>query len=470
MFIPKQWSVGFVAGVFVLLGTQGQTAQAQPLPGTGALPMNPYLNPAAASSLFNAASLGRALSSPQAAGVATYLNLAGGLQAQGLMHTAAYMRTPAGMGMLSSGMGFNGGYGWGMRGMGGWGARGMGGAGALGYGSLMSGGYGTGMGYGLMGGALSGAAMGYGNGLGMVQWMMNPYQGYLQGAADITRSQADYWTTISQARLVRQETIRSSLETRRAMIEELEWERSRMPDPEKLRQQELERELNHARISPPLTDIWSARALNSLLRHLINQQSEGVKGPRVPLSDDVVKRINVTAGNTRGNVGLLKDNGNLDWPESLQGEMFKEPRERINALMKRAYQSVTSGNNPSDATLADLVVIFHKLQAILNANVKELSPDLYIEASRYLGNVKDTITALQDPNVVNQFNSNWAIKAGNVAQMVDFMREKGLRFAPATQKDEAAYVALYHALASFDAALPRVASASRGNVENADNK
>ena len=76
---------------------------------------------------------------------------------------------------------------------------------SLGYGSLMNsnnqgGGIGFG-GYGLYGG-------GYGFG---TQWMMNPYQGYLTGAASITTANAQYYQTIQQAKLLRQDAIRSSM-------------------------------------------------------------------------------------------------------------------------------------------------------------------------------------------------------------------------------------------------------------------
>ena len=119
-----------------------------------------------------------------------------------------------------------------------------------GYGGGGRGGFGAAGGL-LAGSALAGAGYGYGFGLGNVQWMQNPYQGYLQGAADITRANAQYYQTISQAKLTRQEAIRSSLETRRAMIEEAEWERAHMPDPEKIRKRTLEREFTTARVSPP---------------------------------------------------------------------------------------------------------------------------------------------------------------------------------------------------------------------------
>ncbi len=111
------------------------------------------------------------------------------------------------------------------------------------------------------------------------QWMMNPYGGYEQGAASITRANAQYYQTIQQAKLLRQEAIRSSIQTRRAFIEQAEWEREHMPDPEKIRQKALERELSRARVSPPLTDVWSARSLNALLRYLIASKPKAARSP-----------------------------------------------------------------------------------------------------------------------------------------------------------------------------------------------
>lgn len=175
--------------------------------------------------------------------------------------------------------------------------------------------------------------------------------------------------------------------------------------------------------------------------------------------------INVTAGDTRGNVGLLRDDGNLEWPQPLQRGEFQEARRRLNALMKEAYKSAVSGSNPSAAALNDLLDALGKMQDILYANAARFTADDYIEANRYLGQVKDTIAALKDPNVVNQFNSNWAFQGKNVAELVRHMREKGLLFAAATLKDEAAYIALYHALASFDAGMTHAASSHGSSQE-----
>jgi len=50
---------------------------------------------------------------------------------------------------------------------------------------------------------------------------------------------------------------------------------------------------------------------------------------------------------------------------------------------------------------------------------------------------------------------------------VKFMRETGLWFAAATPGDEAAYTALYHSLAAYDAGMPRPAHSSESSSGSA---
>ncbi|HEY7326734.1 MAG TPA: hypothetical protein VH592_03785 [Gemmataceae bacterium] len=362
-------------------------------------------------------------------------------------------------------------------------------SGRLGYGSLTpnggaASGSGSGLGYGTLAASYANPSTGYGSlsnsnnnnpysnpygpygygGFG-TQWMMNPYQGYLSGAADLTRANAEYYQTISQAKLLRQEAIRSSIQTRRAMIEEAEWEREHMPDPEKIRQQALERELNRARSTPPLQDIWNATALNALLRYLIAQQGQGMKGPDAPLSEETLDHINLTVGGTRANVGLLKNNADLQWPLSMQRELFKPQREKINELMRESYRNASKGTKPDSSTISDLRHNYDKLRTTLQSNIDQLTPDEFIEANRYLSDVGKAIDALKSASVVRYLDGTWKSKARNVAELVDFMSKQGLWFAAATPKDEAAYVSLYYSLASFDRGMQRAAREVNGESE-----
>jgi hypothetical protein len=287
----------------------------------------------------------------------------------------------------------------------------------------------------------------------------NPYNGYLRGAADVTTANANYQMTIQQARLVREQANQAHLQTRRHIIEEAEWERGRIPSPEKVREADTEAALNRARRDPPLTEVWSARALNSLLDHLAAEQGRGAKGPTVPLDEETLKSINLTPADSRANAGLLKDGGKLQWPLPLQADEFKGPRTRLSRLLEEAVQKLRfNPNAPVPAGLVkDMQNDLTTLTELLNDSVGELSPSQYIEAKRYLNQVGDAMAALSDPKVGAYFNQGWVSKVRNVAELVHFMSRSGLRFAAATPGDEPAYNALYRALADFDAGMPQVA-------------
>jgi hypothetical protein len=321
-----------------------------------------------------------------------------------------------------------------------------------GYGGLYAGGYGGYGGYGMYGG-YGGYFGGFSPYLGLGQ---NVYQGYLYGAASVTNADAQYQKTIQQAKLIRQEAVRSRMDTRRKMVEEAEYERMHMPDPEKIRQENVKRQLEHARVDPPLADIWSADALNTLLAHLIKMQGQGERGPNVPLSEDILREVNLTTGESRANPGLLRDNGALQWPTPLLDPKFKEPREDLNRRLKEAVNAVKVNREADKGTIKDLRADLQALTDALEANVQSLSPAQYIDARRYLNMLGHAIKALEDPNISDFLNQKWVATGKNVAELVKFMGERGLRFAPAIPGEEPAYRALYHALAAYDAGMREV--------------
>jgi hypothetical protein len=349
---------------------------------------------------------------------------------------------------------------------GGYGNLAASGYGAPGYASLVAGNYGGGYGALYGGGGYGGyggyGGFGYGGFSPYLGLGQNVYQGYLDGAANVTNANAQYELTIQQAKLVRQEAVRSRMDTRRKMIEEAEYERMHMPDPEKIRQENLKRELDRARTDPPLTEVWSGQALNTLLRQLVKAQGKGDRGPNVPISEDILKWVNLTTGDTRANPGLLKDNGTLQWPTSLLDPKFKEAREDLNRRLKEAVNAVKVNREADKGTVKDLQADLQALNDTLEGNVNTLSPAQYIEARRYLNMVSSAIKALEDPNASNFINQDWIAKGKNVAELVKFMAEKGLQFAPAIPGDEPAYRALYHALAAFDAGMGQVAARTDG--------
>ena len=68
---------------------------------------------------------------------------------------------------------------------------------------------------------------------------------------------------------------------------------------------------------------------------------------------------------------------------------------------------------------------------------------------RFLNELNDTITILQDPNVAKYVNQTWSAKGSTVADLTREMTRQGLKFAQATTGDQAAYVALHSGMVAY---------------------
>jgi hypothetical protein len=321
-----------------------------------------------------------------------------------------------------------------------------GGAGLGGNASLTTNPYGTGSaGYGSMY-PYSGGASTYGE---------DPAAGFLRGSSDVIREQGNYLKNVQSARIIQTSADTGRLDYRRRLIEEARYERMSQPTAEEIRQQQLAGELNRARHEPPISDIISAKSLNDLLHHLANDPTRP-KGPNIAVDDEVLKKINVTGVNPNGaSVGLLKDEGNLQWPQPLMTGEFKAPRELLSKTLRNVVQNLKSSESVGSGSLNDLKTDLAQLNLLVSKS--ELSATDYIEAKTYLDQVAGAVRALGDKDVASYFNHKFNSK--NVAELVDDMRTKGLDFAPAAPGDEGAYRALQQALAAYDYGVSPQASA-----------
>jgi len=174
------------------------------------------------------------------------------------------------------------------------------------------------------------------------------------------------------------------------------------------------------------------------------------------VDDEVLKKINVTGVNPNGaSVGLLKDEGNLQWPQPLMTGEFKAPRELLSKTLRTVVQNLKSSESVGSGSLNDLKTDLAQLNLLVSKS--ELSATDYIEAKTYLDQVAGAVRALGDKDVASYFNHKFNSK--NVAELVDDMRTKGLDFAPAAPGDEGAYRALQQALAAYDYIVSPPASA-----------
>jgi hypothetical protein len=307
----------------------------------------------------------------------------------------------------------------------------------------------------------------YGYGNGGYGWGMGTpasqdiyaYAGYLRGAADLTAATGKYWKDIQQARISREQSRQMALETqRRRIMDEAAYERMK-PTALDLYTRSQAASLDWARKDPPATFIWSGQALNDLLRSVGNSGDKLSRGPNIPLEDETLKGINLTDGSSRGNIGLLKDGGKVNWPLPLLENQYDEARKRLSKNLMWAVQQLKEKDPLDKSTLRDIQADYKTLNERLAASVSDLSPSQYIESRRFLNQLGEAVRALEDPKAGNYFSS-WSPKGKNVAELLNHMLKEGLKFAPATGGDEASYRSLYQALKAYEAGIQ---AASRGS-------
>jgi hypothetical protein len=290
-----------------------------------------------------------------------------------------------------------------------------------------------------------------GNGAAPLFFRMYPFISSIRDGTSNTIWMADRtWLVTPWDMPLPQKDLQKVQEARRKIIEEALWEQQRRPKSAEVRQRILTGAMDQARKDPPVQDIWSARTLNVLLQHLIDQQRRGEKGINVALDTDLLRSINLSPAGARANLGLLRRGGELQWPLVLQDTPFKEPREAINRRVAQASQLLEANGTLDSRMVEDMKRSLAALDNQLLASVNDLTPIQYIEAKRYLNLLRDAVRALEDPKVAGYFNKNWVPQVKTVGELVKFMADKRLEFAPATPDDRAAYQALHRALVASD--------------------
>ncbi len=297
----------------------------------------------------------------------------------------------------------------------------------------------------------------YGSGMPYYGGYESPIGGYMRGYADVINSVTKGMIDEQQALMMREYVKREKLETQRRAFDQWLYYRERMPTAEDDRQRDVAIQVRRALNDPPVNDIYSGRAMNVLLDDLGKRLGKDGAPQGVPISlrgDDVVGHLNFTGQENKGNPGMLKyvstDEGRLPWPLVLTGPQYKTERELLDRLIRTTYKEAEAGR--ADAgNIESMSAVVQRLQQALTDNIRDLTPNQYGEARRFLGDFDDALTLLRQPNARAYFGSK-APKATTIGDLVQDMLSRGLRFAPATAGDEAAYVAAHRALVMYASA------------------
>jgi hypothetical protein len=277
----------------------------------------------------------------------------------------------------------------------------------------------------------------------------------LYASSEVINAQGQFLVNQQQAYQMREQYRQARLETRRKALDEYLYERELTPTAEADRQRSLREQVLRSLNNPPVTEVYSGLALNTLLgdlrQNLGQQQGATLRTHALPLDEATLRHINVTKG--PGNLSILKNDGRLTWPAALTGPEFKERRDQIDSRISDALRQASFGNSVDGGTIKSLLADSTQMRQELRRTGRELSSSLYIEASSYLNKLDDAIRALQQPNVSDFMNGKYALKARTVPELVKFLNDNGLQIAPAAPGEESAYLALHQALAAYDRAV-----------------
>jgi hypothetical protein len=279
----------------------------------------------------------------------------------------------------------------------------------------------------------------------------DPYGGGLRGAAAAIDSQGRFEVMWQQSRLLAQEVERSKMDTHRKAYDEWLYERATRPTLEDDQARSQAYEMRRLLRDPGTTDVVSGYALNMLLKDIVKKPGYA-SGPAIALDPKILKQVNVTSAENGGNIGILKfvkEGAGLPWPLPLQNSEYRKQTQRLDHLAAEAVNSVQNSGQVGPGTLNDMIEDVRQLKSMVSGNINDLTPSQSVEAKRFLNQLDDAIQALKQQNVANYFTDKWAAKGKTVADLVSYMSNNGLRFAPAVTGDEAAYAALYNALAAY---------------------
>jgi hypothetical protein len=261
---------------------------------------------------------------------------------------------------------------------------------------------------------------------------------------------------LQQAKIYKEQANQASIDTRRRLFDEIMYERSHTPSFNEKMEQLQAHALRRAQLTAPITEIWSGKSLNDLLGDLKKLNFTKAQGPDMELSPEILKQINVRAGaKAIGNIGILRNDGRLSWPIGLKDLKPSKTAEEIRTFLdNKALTAVQQAVNGKVSTgiIRDLRSKVKELHKLLAKNVSELPTNEYIEAKKYLNHFDDAIDLLTRDDVGNYFNQTYAAKGKTVKDLVKYMLDKGLTFAPAVSGDERAYQTLHQLLAAYDLA------------------
>jgi hypothetical protein len=248
-----------------------------------------------------------------------------------------------------------------------------------------------------------------------------------------------------QARVTREKANQAKLDTKRQAFDEAMYEKANTPTYTETLTQEKAQILTRVMNFPVKSEITDGKSLNIMLPYLQDLTAHGAMGSPVPLPQSIINQLNISGSGT-SSVGMLRDGGRVDWPLGLQGKNQKS----LDKLLPEAYSAAASGKL-SPKLMKEVRTELKTMRETLRKQCQndEIDTSSYLQAIEFYNALETSVNALERPDAKKQLGGAYSPRARNVQELLDFMSDNGLKFAPATPGNEAAYQATHDAFVRY---------------------
>jgi len=259
--------------------------------------------------------------------------------------------------------------------------------------------------------------------------------GALSGSAQVMQSYGQVINDQEQARVTREKANQAKLDTKKQAFDLMMYEKANTPTYTETLTKDNAQILNRMMNFPLRAEVTEGKSLNIMLPFLQSLSSGGTQGPPVPIAQSIVNQLNLS-GSGQSSVGMLRDGGQVDWPVPLMGKN----QMALDKLLPQAYSAAAAGKL-TPKLMKDVRTEMKTMRETMRTQLQkdEIETASYMQCIEFYNSLESSVNALEKPDARKQLAGAYSPRARNVQELVDFMTDNGLKFAPATSGNENAY-------------------------------
>jgi hypothetical protein len=195
--------------------------------------------------------------------------------------------------------------------------------------------------------------------------------------------------------------------------------------------------------TPTPSQVLGGQALNELLQKCKDLPASKSPEPPAALPEKARDAINILAPSGVDTAPFLRV-GTIAWPAA-----FEDVRSERKCLI----QAITTARNEAakgkvnEKTTQEIRQVVEKLKKHLANRIEDITPTLYIEAKRLMIRLEPAVKAVNAPSLGKDLAlAEQTAKIKTTADLVRWMNEKKLKFAPSLPGQQEAYQELHRAL------------------------